>query len=163
MSEEEFEEYQREDKNVSEIISKFHRELIDKVRTLEKENEELREYKLLSPKFYFDPNEDCYAFVDRSSDSSNMSLRRIEYNGEVTGYASECYSSFKTDLDDYMNANGYTIKPLEPLRPISFTTFYHEFIKPVFKLYQKSLEDNSNLSSEVYKLKEKLNNIEEDY
>ena len=30
MSEEEFEEYQREDKNVSEIISKFHRELIDK-------------------------------------------------------------------------------------------------------------------------------------
>ena len=30
-------------------------------------------------------------------------------------------------------------------------------------VYQKSIEDNSNLSSEVYKLKEKLNNIEEDY
>ena len=36
MSEEEFEEYQKENKDVSEIISKFHQELIDKVRTLER-------------------------------------------------------------------------------------------------------------------------------
>lgn len=163
MSKEEFEDFKKEDRDVSEIISKFHQELIDRIRTLEKENEELREYKLLSPKFYFDPNEDCYAFVDRSSDSSNMSLRRIEYNGEVIGYASECYPSFKTDLDDYMNANGYKIKPLEPLKSISFTTFYHEFIKPIFKMYEKSLEENSNLTAEICELKEKLNNIEEDY
>lgn len=162
MSEEEFEEYQKENKDVSEIISKFHQELIDKVRTLEKENEELREYKLLSPKFYFDPNEDCYAFVDRSSDSSNMSLRRIEYNGEVTGYASECYPSFRTDLDDYMSANGYKLKPLEPLKSISFTTFYHEFIKPIFKMYQKSLEENDSLRRKVNEL-ENLDRIKEVY
>ena len=54
-------------------------------------------------------------------------------------------------------------KPLEPLKSISFTTFYHEFIKPIFKMYEKSLEENSNLTAEICELKEKLNNIEEDY
>ena len=36
MSKEEFENFKKEDKDVSEIISKFHQELIDKVRALEK-------------------------------------------------------------------------------------------------------------------------------
>jgi hypothetical protein len=147
--------------SVIDLVSQFHQQLLKKIDNLEKENEQLKQYKIMAPKFFYDPNEDCYAFVDRqTNDTTNMSLRRIDENGEITGYASEGYTGFHSAIDEYMINNGYNIKELEPLKEMSFTEFYHKFFKPILKQNDEYNEEKGRLEARIRKLEKKLEDDE---
>lgn len=116
------------EKNVADIVSQFHKQLLTRIDDLEKENEILTNQLKKAEEesdinFYFDPNEDCYVF------SVGKTLYCFNEDLKIEAYQEVNYEKNKSELDIYMEKNGYETKNFQNLKKISIFEFFNKWVK----------------------------------